>query len=344
MSEIRHDPLLTRWVVIAENRAARPNEFVVSRPARQSDHCVFCPGNETDTPAALLVRRPSDWNGDEHQWRIRVVANLYPAVGGDAAGDVAAGDVAAGEVASEGAGLFRRTAGSGSHEVIIDTPRHVSSFAEMSEDAAVDLFDVYRERLAAIAKRPNVGSALVFKNVGAAAGASIEHAHSQILATPRPTAELDAEWRASREYARRRGGCVFCRMAAEEARDGGRVVAETERAIVFCPFASRFPYEMCIVAKHHESRFEHCGRGDLAEVARRTHAAVRALERVLDRPAYNYVIHSAPPTADDSSHYHWHVELYPRITTLAGFELGGGCYINPVSPERAAQRLRAAVA
>jgi UDPglucose--hexose-1-phosphate uridylyltransferase len=340
MSEVRHDLLLPRWVIIAENRADRPNEFVTPRTERQRGPCPFCPGNESRTPAALLVRRPEAWNGDESEWRVRVVSNLYPAVAEIAGGgdSTAAGS----SVLPAGGALFGKSPAAGFHEVVIDTPQHVVSLGDMSEEAAIELFGVYRERTAAMRATGSVASALVFKNVGSAAGASIEHAHSQILATRRPAFELDLEWELARAYYERDGVCAFCRMVEVELASGVRIVDADDVAVALCPFASRFPYEMWIMPRAPMSHFDTSTDGSLAAVAAMTRRVIARLEKVLARPAYNFVVHSAPFDSREAPHYDWHVELYPRLTSWAGFEVGGGCYINPVSPERAAERLRKA--
>ncbi|MEX2186743.1 MAG: DUF4931 domain-containing protein [Pirellulales bacterium] len=338
MSEVRHDLLLPRWVIIAENRADRPNEFFMPRTERRDGPCPFCPGNEAQTPEALLVRRPADWNGDESQWRVRVVSNLFPAVEGATTGYEFS------EVDAPARGsLFRAAPGDGFHEVIVDTPEHLTSLGEMSDEAAIELFDVYRERMAAIRATESVASALVFKNVGSAAGASIEHAHSQILATRQTAFEMGFAWLLARQYLERERVCVFCRMVAAETAAGVRIVEENEWAVALCPFASRFPYETWIFPRGPMSHFDTSTDEALAAVAAMTRRVIARLEKVLDRPAYNFVIHSGPFDSREALHYDWHVELYPRVTSWAGFEMGSGCYINPVSPERAAERLRAAL-
>lgn len=350
MPEVRHDFLLPRWVIIAENRAERPNEFVSSRVERQTAACPFCPGNETQTPDAVLVRRPKDWNGDARQWRIRVVSNLYPAVDETPADGIPAERSAEFDVFPRRAkgDVFRAAPAEGFHEVVIDTPEHIASLGSMRDEDAIELFDVFRERLAAMRARGGIASALVFKNVGAAAGASIEHAHSQILATREPTYEPAVEWSLSRDYYEREGVSPFGRMIDEETAAGVRVIERSRFAVVVCPFASRFPYEMWVLPRGPQtsgtqSHFAGCSDDALSAVATLTRRAIARLERVLDRPAYNFVVHTAPLRSPEAIHYDWHVEIYPRIASWAGFEVGGGCYINPVAPERAAERLRGAL-
>lgn len=341
MSEIRHDLLLPRWVIIAENRADRPNAFVAPRTERQNGDCPFCPGNEDRTPEALLVRRGPNWTGDESQWKVRVVPNLYPAV--DAPADADASSKASARIQFSGRNLFPTSVGDGFHEVVIDTPEHVSSLGKSTDEDAVELFGVFAERLAAMRAAETVSSALVFKNVGAASGASIEHAHSQILATRQPIHDPTFEWVLSRKYYEREGVCAFCRLVEDEVASGLRIVEQDALAVTLCPFASRFPYEMWVLPRGPLTHLAGSSRDVLGAMATLTRRAIARLERVLDRPAYNFVVHTAPLHAPEVLHFDWHVEIYPRIASWAGFEVGGGCYINPVSPERAAERLRGVV-
>jgi UDPglucose--hexose-1-phosphate uridylyltransferase len=345
MSEIRHDFLLPRWVIIAENRADRPNEFVAPRRERRSGVCPFCPGQEKQTPSAIAVRRPRNWNGDETAWTVRVVSNLYPAVEleSDACRSGAEQFSLDGSSHTAWPDLRRCAPGAGLHEVVIDTPRHVVSLGELTDADAVELFDVFRERLDALRAAKSVTSAIVFKNVGAAAGASIEHAHTQILATERPIPDPSLEWNLARNYREREGASAFCRMVDAELESGARIVEENRFAIVLCPFASRLPYEMCVLPRGQFAHLARCPPETLAAMATLTRRAIARLERLLDRPAYNFVVHTAPLHEPEAGHFRWHVEIYPRITSWAGFEVGGGCYINPVSPERAAERLRRVV-
>jgi UDPglucose--hexose-1-phosphate uridylyltransferase len=343
MSEIRQDFLLSRWVIIAENRADRPNEFVAPRLERRGGACPFCPGHEDQTPRAIAVRRPPNWNGDESDWRVRVVSNLYPAVGFESVACQASAERVLSVKKPNAAWPDLRFAGEGFHEVVIDTPEHIVSLGEMTDQDAVELFDVFRERLEAMRAAKTVSSALVFKNVGAAAGASIEHAHSQILATRRPIPDPSLEWTLSRDYYEREGVSAFRQMIDEELALGERIVEENSLAVVLCPFASRFPYEMWVLPRGRFAHLANCPPQTLAAMAVLTRRAIVRLERILDRPAYNFVIHNAPLLEPEAAHFDWHVEIYPRITSWAGFEVGGGCYINPVSPEHAAERLRRAL-
>jgi UDPglucose--hexose-1-phosphate uridylyltransferase len=199
---------------------------------------------------------------------------------------------------------------------------------------------IYRERLLALKQDQQLIYGLIFKNVGAAAGASIEHAHSQLIATPIVPVNVVEELHGSREYFHSHGRCVFCDMLTQESQDGSRVVLESPGFLAFCPFASSFPYETWIVPRSHASHYESLSRGEAEELAHVLRTVLAKIETAIDRPAYNYIIHTAPFDTVALDHYHWHIEIIPRVTKTAGFEWGTGFYINSVPPEEAAAELR----
>jgi UDPglucose--hexose-1-phosphate uridylyltransferase len=365
MPEIRRDPIVDRWVAIAEERASRPDEFATDRDSaltdspemRPRDDCRFCPGNEHCTPGSLLERRVAGSDPIASPWHIRVFDNRYPAVTTDASLGSAADASAV-----QRHDLFHADAGYGMHEVVVDSAMHGRSISQLSAPHVVELLRVYQQRVLAMRQNRRLRSALVFKNVGRNAGASVAHAHTQIVGSEQAVPLLLAELAGAKRQFDAYGRCVYCRMIAAEEQAGERIVIATNEAIAFCPFASRFAYEAWIIPRNHQSHFELDGCvefderagastqdfksdrsvGSVAAVARLVRRIISRLEKVLDRPAYNYVIHSAPFDLNDCAHYHWHVELMPRTSMVAGFELGGGAFINAVPPERAAAMLRAA--
>ncbi|MBP89740.1 MAG: galactose-1-phosphate uridylyltransferase [Planctomycetaceae bacterium] len=310
MSELRQDPITGRNVIIAEGRAARPNEFV-SVATKAATPCPFCVGNESLTPDAILSY-PRDRK--DAAWQVRVVPNKYPAVQWAAAAV-------------------------GTHEVIIESPEHIVSLSELSDEQAALAFRAYQERLQALGQDERLGFTFIFKNARAAGGASLEHLHSQLIGMEFVPPEIQLQTSKAGEYRVLHGRCIFCDLLADEA-DGNRVVSESEHFIVFCPYASRFAYEMWVVPKAHEQSFEDASAEQSNELAKITVQAVRKLEACLDSPAYNYWIHTAPFRMSRHDDFHWHIEIAPRVARLAGFELGSGCFINPVAPEHAAERLR----
>jgi UDPglucose--hexose-1-phosphate uridylyltransferase len=259
---------------------------------------------------------------------VRVVPNKFPALEWEANPD------------SQPTDLFNALPAVGQHEVIIESPRHVLTTGDLDAETMGHVLSLYLARLRILAKDPRVVAGLVFKNVGSAAGASIEHTHSQLVALPMLPPVLAQELAAAERYFAKQERCAFCEMIDRELADGRRVVEDFDDYIVFCPFASCFAYETWILPKRHESHFEKITMEEEASLARILRCVMLKIETVLERSAYNYVIHSAPFDTISIGHYHWHIEIIPRLTKTAGFEWGSGCFINPVTPEEAAASLR----
>jgi UDPglucose--hexose-1-phosphate uridylyltransferase len=322
--ELRSDPTTGRKVLIAEARALRPNDFVGdSKPhsPHSPSECPFCRGNEHQTPHELAVT-----NDAPGEWQVRVVPNKYPAVAVNARGLQSPG--------------VESLAPDGIHEVIIESPRHVCDWSELSVDQLALVLTMFRDRLRAAFDQPDIRYGLIFKNVGQTAGASLEHVHSQLIALPFVPDVMECEIRTSAEYQTEHGGCLMCELLAAEIKHGERLVMENEHFAAVTAYAGRQPYESLIVPKSHISSFleitDEVSRS-LAEVLR---DMVTRLGTVLSPLAYNLVLHTAPLDGERSSAFHWHWELIPRSTSLAGFEWATGMHINSVSPERAALRLR----
>jgi UDPglucose--hexose-1-phosphate uridylyltransferase len=344
MSEIRKDPISGYWVIVAKNRAQRPDEFERAPVKRVATRCPFCLGHEEDTPHAVATYPASAATGGRGEWQVRVVPNKYPALitNGDAelVTDLptALGDDVNGLAYADN--IETSLHGFGTHEVIVESPEHVASLSDLSDQHAHLAFLAYRDRSSAMKADPRHVHAMVFKNVGAAAGASLEHVHSQLIATPLVPTAVQQELANSRNFFQQRGRCIFCTLIQQQLAAGTRIVAQSPRFVAFCPFASRFPYETWVLPRQHASHFDATGDDELAELSRLVRQVVRRIEAALQRPAYNYVIHSSPFDTSAADHYHWHIEIFPRITRTAGFEWGGGCFINPTPPEEAAATLR----
>ncbi len=327
MPELRKDSIVNRWVIIAPQRAERPHDLVETSAPSHGGECPFCAGNEHHTPHEILALRSPGAAPDGLGWHVRVVPNKYPAVTGDSTLCV---DAASGQAMP----------GIGAHEVVIESPHHTISTTDLTRAALADVLGVYRDRLAALGQDPRFASGMVFKNVGAAAGASLEHAHSQIVALPLVPTDLAAELAAAQAFYREHQQCIFCRLLADELAHGGRIVWQTSEFVAFCPYAPRTPLETWIMPTAHASQYESLTtlqRDQLADVMQEVLARI---ETLLRRPAYNYYIHTAPFDTQAHPHYHWHIEIIPRVTRTAGFEWGTGCYINPVEPEAAARSMR----
>jgi UDPglucose--hexose-1-phosphate uridylyltransferase len=235
-----------------------------------------------------------------------------------------------------------RQPGWGIHEVIVESPRHLVTTTELADVELTDVLAVYCQRLKALAANPRVRYGLVFKNVGPAAGASLEHLHSQLIGMPVVPSQVVEQLSGAKRYFERHGRCAWCRLLEEALADGPRRVASAGAFVAFCPPAARFPWETWIVPRGHTDHFYETGESSLAQLAQLTRRVIAAMERLIPGLAYNYIIHTAPFDTHALDHYHWHMEVIPRVASIAGFEWGTGCYINPVLPEEAAERLRGA--
>ena len=328
MSEFRWDPVLDRWVIMASERAARPTDFPVERRQPVGGFCPFCEGNEDRTPSEIAAVRQNDTLPDKPGWLARVVPNRFPAL-------------RSGEVLVEsGDDLYRLMTGLGVHEVIIENPGHIVSLCEMGTSGMREVFLLYRRRMSALKKDRRLLCAVLFKNVGAAAGASLEHSHSQLIAMPVVPRSVRAEIEGARRFLETHGRCIFCSMIEKELAVGERLVAESEHFLALAPFASRFPFETWILPKVHLSHFEEQPADTFGDLAQLLHNLLLRLDAALDSPAFNYIIHTAPFNHEEKEPYHWHIEVIPRVTRIAGFEWGTGFYINPILPESATAFLR----
>ena len=328
MPELRKDPVVNRWVIIATERGARPSDFSTPPVPPKRGFCPFCEGNEDKTPPEIMAFREPGTAPNTRGWRVRVVSNKYPALQIE------------GNLDKRPQGLYDMMNGIGAHEVMIETPEHCTSLTQLKTKNVEEVMWTYRERLIDLRRDHRFAYGMIFKNVGSVAGASLEHTHSQLIVTPIVPSLLEREMNGARQFYNYRDRCLFCDIAAQEIADGRRVVVEEENFVAFTPFASRFPFETWLMPKTHQSHFENVQRlgiDELADVLKRT---LTKLERALENPPYNYVIHTGPFTSSDLEAYHWHIEIIPRLTKVAGFEWGTGFYINPVTPEAAAEFLR----
>jgi UDPglucose--hexose-1-phosphate uridylyltransferase len=348
MPQLRQDPITGRRVLISTERAGRPQQFAPAPIPAVSLDCPFCAGHEAMTPPAVLeVPDPAA----PDRWRVRVIPNKYPAVSPEPVAPARNSSYKPEALArearcasSELSSPALRACGEravGAHEVIVETPDHARTITALSEEHFADVLAAYRSRMRFWKARRawEIASVLVFKNNGPQAGASLEHAHSQLIALPWVPATLAEELSGAEARHAQDGGCVFCQLVARERAEGTRIVAEGQDFLAFCPFAGRFPFETWILPKSHASHFE-SSRGSLAELASLVLRIIGRMETLAPGLAYNYWIHSAPPNRLELASYHWHIEIAPRLATLAGFELGGGWNINPVAPEDAALALR----
>jgi UDPglucose--hexose-1-phosphate uridylyltransferase len=328
MPQLRKDPISERWVIIATERARRPADFVSETTRKTDGFCPFCEGNESNTPPEIIAYRDHGTGPNTPGWRVRVVPNKFPALRVE------------GDLEKTGDGIYDTMTGIGAHEVIIESPEHEISITALSRDNVQDMLWAYRDRLIDLKRDKRLSYAMIFKNVGAAAGASLEHTHSQLIATPFIPVTVRNEMDGSLKFYNYRGRCIYCDIIAQELHDKERIVIETEHFVALEPYAPRFPFETWIMPKAHTSSFENIQRygvEDLADILTRT---LSKIEKALALPPYNYVLHSGPFDQAELAYYHWHIEIIPRVTKVAGFEWGTGVYINPVPPEDAARFLQ----
>ncbi|MBP2687062.1 MAG: galactose-phosphate uridylyltransferase [Deltaproteobacteria bacterium] len=327
MTELRKDPVVGRWVIISTERAKRPQEFPPEPPARREGVCPLCPGSERMTPPEILAFREGGQPNDPN-WTLRVVPNKFPALQIE------------GELGKAADGIYDRMHGIGAHEVVIESERHDIDLFDLPEKRFGDVLWAYRERLLDLKKDHRFKSVLIFKNHGAAAGASLTHSHSQLIALPVIPKRVMEEMLGCKEYYRFRDRCLLCDIVVQEMDQKLRIVEETGEFLAFSPYAPRFPFETWIVPKRHQCAYEMI-EGDqargLAAVFRRT---LRRLNLALENPPFNFIVHSAPFQERAAEFYHWHIEIMPKLTKVAGFEWGSGFYINPTPPEESAKYLR----
>jgi UDPglucose--hexose-1-phosphate uridylyltransferase len=332
--EFRRDPLHNTWVVFAPERQRRPQDFA---PAVLQTGTLdpFAEGSERLTPPEVYALRKEKSKPNESGWRVRVVPNRYPAMRIE------------GKLEASPAGLYDRVTGIGAHEVIIETPDGEVAMEELPIAAITDIFSVYRERILDLDKDTRFQHIYIFKNVGPSAGASLAHAHSQLVALPLIPPFVEGKLVRAREHFLLKQRSLFSDILHTERADGSRLVAENDSFVLFCPFASRFPFELAIFPKRHHPDFVSCTTLELHDLAEILRFALERLNAVLEKPGYNLLLHTAPlwrPATErfaSARHdYSWHLEIAPRFNSLAGFEIGLGAYINTVYPEEAARFLR----
>lgn len=335
MPEMRRDPITKRWVIIATERAQRPELFPGKNEAKEeigqehNPNCFFCEGNEDATPGEVLVYRESGTKPNEKGWKLRVVPNKYAALNLDNEFQLDPGHM-----------LQMKSYARGVAEVIIESPHHSKNPALFSQDQMSLLFRSYRDRYQALCEIEGIKYIIIFRNNGQLAGASIEHPHSQIMATSVIPLMVVDEIAGAKDYYESVGKCVFCDMVEKELTERTRLVYENKDFVAFEPYASKTPFETWIVPKEHQPRFELISDEKLDSLAEIQKAVLYKLYKGLDNPPYNYYLHTSPIKRPIDNYYHWHIEILPKTTMQAGFELGTGMYINISIPEECAKFLR----
>lgn len=335
MPELRKDPVVGRWVIISTERSRRPTNFTPETSAKAQAFSPFAEGREDMTPPEVYAVRPPGGKANGPGWTVRVVPNKFPALQVE------------GSLDRRGEGLYDKMNGVGAHEVVIETTDPLAQLAELPVEQIQQVLIAYRERMLDLKKDKRLRYVLVFKNHGAGAGATLEHAHSQIIATPIVPRMVQEELDGARRYYELKERSVFTDILDQEMSEGNgrRLVTRSERFVALAPFAPRFPFETWILPKAHRSSYHMIDDPEeFLDFARILKDTLQRLNVALDHPPFNFVLHTAPLVDDDLPYYHWHLEIMPKLTREAGFEIGSGFYINPTPPEDAAQYLREIVA
>ncbi|MDQ7780234.1 MAG: galactose-1-phosphate uridylyltransferase [Planctomycetota bacterium] len=328
MPELRQNMATKEWVIIATERAKRPEDFAKGVEPKGPlpefvETCPFCPGNEGKTPPEI-----SRIAGGPKGWKVRVIPNKFAALSTE------------GERAMRFDGVNRSMTGVGIHEVIIESPSHSRNVGLLSDDEARDLYNVYLQRYVAIRDDPRVELVIIFRNHGSAAGTSLEHPHSQVIGVPLVPTHIRSRMEEAMRFFDDVGECVFCRMLADELRAKERLVIETEHFVSFVPYAAASPFHTWVLPRRHMAGFDKVTPAELEDLATHMRDILKKLHIGLNDPSLNYVIRSVPEHWENMPFFHWYVSIVPRLTKAAGFELGSGMYINIALPEASAKFLR----
>jgi UDPglucose--hexose-1-phosphate uridylyltransferase len=327
LTELRQNIITRDWVIIATERARRPDEFIqpdnFRAPLPEYRHnCPFCWGNEelTGTESLRLC--------DERGWRVRSVFNKFPALSAE------------GDRIRTINGLHRSMSGVGFHEVIIEHPRHDLTTALMEVADIANILKVYRQRYVEIRHDPRIESIIIFKNHGFSAGTSLEHPHSQLAATPIVPSQLRIRTQEAIRFFDDTGECIFCRALADELADEQRIIAASDHFVAFIPYAALSPFHTWIFPRRHASSFDEITEVEIIDLAATLKTVLGKLYYGLNNPDYNYTLRSIPTADERAAYFHWYIAIVPRTSVAAGFELGSGMYINTAVPEESARFLR----
>jgi len=337
MPELRKDPIIGRWVIIATERARRPDQLGEKQAQEPKETpCPFCEGSESQTPSEIYALRSRNARPNSPGWDVRVVPSIAPFLRVE------------GDLDRHGRGLYNMMSGVGAHEVVIETNEHIANMADLSNEQITKVLNCYVNRINDLEKDERFKYVLVFKNYGKSAGGGVvKHSRSQLIATPVNPKRVKEELVGSREYFEYHERCVFCDLIRQELQQKERVILDLDGFVAISPFAARFPFEIWILPKKHNCDFTRLDTESLKYLGRMMKAVLSKLKKGLNDPAYNYVIHTAPfrrkkvgywKTIEND--YHWHIEIIPRLTSVAGFEWGTGFYICPITPEDTAKFLK----
>ena len=329
MSELRQDPTTKEWVIIATERSKRPRDFFQQQSRQElpafSPSCPFCPGNEATTPPESY----SLWDKGNKKWLIRVFCNRFPALMPQGSTERREED-----------NFFLEMDGIGVHEVIVETPKHNQPLASTNDRGMADILLTYQKRYIAFSEMPFTKLIIIFKNQGPSAGTSLEHPHSQLVATPVVPKHTRIRHEIAAQYYDDIGRSLYSDLVAHELEIGERIVMATEKFVVFHPFASHSPFETWIVPRTYQAGFGNVSPEDLNSLAHVLRITLLKLYRGLNNPDFNFIIDTAPIGDENKDYYLWHIRIIPRLTEMIGFEIGTGININTALPEETAQFMK----
>ncbi|MDD4953565.1 MAG: galactose-1-phosphate uridylyltransferase [Candidatus Omnitrophica bacterium] len=329
MSELRRDPICGRWVIVDTDHPNKPEDFEYEPHIIRGGACPFCYGSEAMTPPEIEAIRQPGTQPNTPGWQVRVVANKFPALQVE------------GELDRRGDGIYDLSNGVGAHEVLVEAPYHHKDIPDLLNSEIENFISMYCRRASDLIKDKRFKYVLLFKNFGAAAGASLEHPHTQIVALPMVPKSVMEEIKGAHSYFEYRERCVFCDIIKQETQEKERIILENKHFISFCPYVSRFPFEIWIMPKKHSGYFIQMTPEEIPALASILKETIAKLKKIFVNVSYNFIVHTSPINGDGFAEgYHWHIEFMPKLMRVAGFEWGTGFYIVPTPPEMAAKYLR----
>lgn len=329
MSELRRDPIGGRWVIVDTDHPNEPKDFEYEPQAYKGGVCPFCYGNESMTPPEIDAFRDQSTHPNTSGWQIRVVPNKFPALQIE------------GDIDRRGLGIYDMSNGVGAHEVLIETPYHQKDIPDLLPQEIEGFISMCCRRSQDLAKDRRFKYIMVFKNFGSSAGASLEHPHTQIIALPMVPKNVMEEIKGAHNYFEYRERCIFCDIIRQEIQENERIILENKYFLSFCPFVSRFPFEIWIIPKRHNGYFCNMTQEEIPALSSLLRDTLSRVKKVFSNVPYNFILHSSPINGDGGVEgYHWHIEFIPKLTRVAGFEWGSGFYIVSTPPELAARYLR----
>jgi UDPglucose--hexose-1-phosphate uridylyltransferase len=330
MAELRRDPIIGRWVIIDTDHPSGPQDFEREESVYSGGTCPFCYGNEGITPSEIECIRDPNTAPNTPGWHVRVVPNKFPALQIE------------GDLERRGLGIYDMSNGIGAHEVLIESPYHNKDIPDLLNSEVENVLLMYCRRAIDLVKDSRFKYVMFFRNYGQSAGASLEHPHTQLVALPMVPKNVLEELHGAQQYFEYRERCIFCDIIRQETQKKENIILENKHYVSFCPIVSRFPFEIWIIPKKHNAYFCHIPKEEIPSLADILKGTLSKLKKALSNPSYNYIIHSSPIDGEQNDNYHWHIEIMPRLTRVAGFEWGTGFYIVPTPPELAAVYLKEA--